>query len=252
MHRARHGIVESADRSTHPGQAAGLDRTGGHFVLRVFATLALAVLTTTCANEPAPSPGLWTDVFDIAHLEAGGLGTSAHALADPSNIATQPGELEAFSIAIGGTTSIALHWDATGLSPDQIQCHLDGVSKGTAAASPFTFTGVGKGLHTLSCELLSVGQVTAWARRHVRVLQPCSDPSDCDDALACSDDFCFDDVCEYAAVAGCCLSRFDCVFRGGCQAIQGGGANVCSPCNGGTTLCGRQPDSSTHRRLPPR
>ena len=153
----------------------------------------------------------------------------------PTLTATAPATEAKITLATnGGTGSIDFAFKVTKFTMGQVNCYLDGNFIDSTDASPFTFSGLTKGVHTLSCVLAGNGAVeliNPEARATVRVLAiaPCTAPTDCNDGSACSDQDCQAGKCVYTLNPSCCTDAYDCAASEQCL-NSGKTTAKCSTC----------------------
>ena len=216
--------------SPEPGAAAPAKRTS-------FAAQKAAIAAPTCATNADCSDGIacTADACDpIAH-------TCSHddsACPPTLNLTAPAAEAKVALASNGATGNIDFAFTTTkfplGVFAGKVNCYLDGGVVGWVVASPYTFTGLSKGLHTLTCALADadtgVELSNPEARASVRVvaIAPCGSIADCDDGNPCSDQDCQQGQCVYSVYANCCAGAFEC--GGGEQCVGNGNAAKCSEC----------------------
>ncbi|HAN32084.1 MAG TPA: hypothetical protein DCQ06_10845, partial [Myxococcales bacterium] len=183
--------------------------------------LAGLLTFAACAEEPTPAPtaGLLTDY--AAGVDAS-FGVETFNLGDPSITVTSPKNYAQWVIAKGGTQGIKFEFSTANWTPGKVNCYLDGKLDGASTGTSYTFSKVPMGFHTVSCVLFdsSYNEITSASARGVRrvsVTPPCQISDDCDDGLACSNEFCIGGTCKFEPITNCCGSKFDCVAGEACN-----------------------------------
>jgi len=133
-----------------------------------------------------------------------------------------------------GEGSVDFAFKVTKFTMGQVRCYRDGNLVGSSASSPFTFSGLTKGVHTLSCVLAQddgteLTEPDARALVRVVAIAPCDAPADCTDTSACSDQDCQAGKCVYTVNSACCSGSFDCAATEQCL-DSGASQAKCSLC----------------------
>ena len=188
-----------------------------------------------CAEAPDASSPPSASLPDFAGGVDAEFGVEVFALIEPTLSVTSPTELQNFDVAAAGTKATAdFVFTASNFTLGQVRCYLNGAFVGAASTSPYQFTNLGKGLHTVACVLASdagaeLPNATARVARQIRVIEPCKFIDECKDDNACSQHNCVDGKCTYGVVPTCCGSKYDCAVGSFC--LNPNTANAqCSTC----------------------